>query len=256
MLVTGLQAQTKISEGITHKNNDNTEKRSRLHKNAHFEGILPKGPYPPCLRMADRALLAGYPRFMSGGVAWYISLLCACLLVRNMFHIHCVTFSTVTHCWGTDPPISWEDLGYCCACRCDGILLNWQMWPLGIDPTTKFIQRIVALRLSKSRIAVVVCLYLRFHHCASSIPGVNIVPNPHTVKLRMDDCVHPFIFNAKVLCNQNICTCSQCINIHVAFNVDIGEWKAILYYWWFVRLHISRFKNKSAVNYALRRPSM
>ena len=23
-------------------------------------GILPKGPYPPCLRMADRALLAGY----------------------------------------------------------------------------------------------------------------------------------------------------------------------------------------------------
>ena len=30
---------------------------------AYFEGILPKGPYPPCLRMADRALLAGYPRF-------------------------------------------------------------------------------------------------------------------------------------------------------------------------------------------------
>ena len=24
------------------------------------DGILPKGPYPPCLRMADRALLAGY----------------------------------------------------------------------------------------------------------------------------------------------------------------------------------------------------
>ena len=28
----------------------------------HIEGILPKGPYPPCLRMADRALLAGYPQ--------------------------------------------------------------------------------------------------------------------------------------------------------------------------------------------------
>ena len=27
----------------------------------HIEGSLPKGPYPPCLRMADRALLAGYP---------------------------------------------------------------------------------------------------------------------------------------------------------------------------------------------------
>ena len=29
-----------------------------------IEGILPKGPYPPCLRMADRALLAGYPRYV------------------------------------------------------------------------------------------------------------------------------------------------------------------------------------------------
>ena len=30
----------------------------------HVQGILPKRPYPPCLRMADRALLAGYPRCM------------------------------------------------------------------------------------------------------------------------------------------------------------------------------------------------
>ena len=28
----------------------------------HFDGILPKGSYPPCLRLADRTLLAGYPR--------------------------------------------------------------------------------------------------------------------------------------------------------------------------------------------------
>ena len=27
-----------------------------------FDGILPKGPYPPCLRMAERAFLAGYTR--------------------------------------------------------------------------------------------------------------------------------------------------------------------------------------------------
>ena len=27
-----------------------------------LDGILPKGPYPSCLRMADRALLTGYPR--------------------------------------------------------------------------------------------------------------------------------------------------------------------------------------------------
>ena len=32
---------------------------------SYVEGILPKGPYyPPCLRMADWALLAGYPRCM------------------------------------------------------------------------------------------------------------------------------------------------------------------------------------------------
>ena len=30
-----------------------------------IDGILPKGSYPPCLRMADRALLAGYPRYLS-----------------------------------------------------------------------------------------------------------------------------------------------------------------------------------------------
>ena len=30
----------------------------------YIDGILPKGPYPPCLRMADRALLAGYPRYI------------------------------------------------------------------------------------------------------------------------------------------------------------------------------------------------
>ena len=34
------------------------------HCRPHLDGVLPKGPYPPCLRMADRALLAGYPRFL------------------------------------------------------------------------------------------------------------------------------------------------------------------------------------------------
>ena len=29
----------------------------------YIDGILPKGPYTPCLRMADRALFAGYPRY-------------------------------------------------------------------------------------------------------------------------------------------------------------------------------------------------
>ena len=35
--------------------NEHTTKFSR-----YIDGILPKGPYPPCLRMADRALLVGY----------------------------------------------------------------------------------------------------------------------------------------------------------------------------------------------------
>ena len=30
---------------------------------AYIDGIRPKGPYQPCLRMADRALLAGYPQY-------------------------------------------------------------------------------------------------------------------------------------------------------------------------------------------------
>ena len=29
-----------------------------------IQGILPKGPYLPCVSMAGRALLAGYPRYM------------------------------------------------------------------------------------------------------------------------------------------------------------------------------------------------
>ena len=30
----------------------------------YIDGNLPKGPYPPCLRMTDRALSAGYPRYL------------------------------------------------------------------------------------------------------------------------------------------------------------------------------------------------
>ena len=41
--------------------------KARIIENVlkYFDGILPKGPYPPCLRRADRALSAGYPRFKS-----------------------------------------------------------------------------------------------------------------------------------------------------------------------------------------------
>ena len=39
-----------ISKGLSHR--------------GQSDGILPKGPYLPCLRMADRALLAGYPQLL------------------------------------------------------------------------------------------------------------------------------------------------------------------------------------------------
>ena len=35
-----------------------------MHFAPHFEGILPKGPYQPCVSMAGRALLARYLRFI------------------------------------------------------------------------------------------------------------------------------------------------------------------------------------------------
>ena len=34
----------------------------------YFDGILQKGPYPPCLRMSDRARLVGYPRFIGSAL--------------------------------------------------------------------------------------------------------------------------------------------------------------------------------------------
>ena len=36
----------------------------------YIDGILPKWPYPPCFRMADRALLAGYPRYIYSLYLW------------------------------------------------------------------------------------------------------------------------------------------------------------------------------------------
>ena len=41
----------------------NTLRELSLHV-TYIDGILSKGPFPPCLRMADRALLAGYPRYV------------------------------------------------------------------------------------------------------------------------------------------------------------------------------------------------
>ena len=45
---------------------------STISWETEFEGILPKGPYPPCLRMADKAPLARCPRIM----VWYLYFTC------------------------------------------------------------------------------------------------------------------------------------------------------------------------------------
>ena len=47
-----------------------TRQLRHQHLTSEVEGILPRGPYPPCLRMADRARLAGYPRSEAWGIYW------------------------------------------------------------------------------------------------------------------------------------------------------------------------------------------
>ena len=55
----------------------------------YFDGILPKGPYPPCLRMADRTLLVGYPRFMLHN--------CNVICIRSCVVLLCCRYIKI--CW-------------------------------------------------------------------------------------------------------------------------------------------------------------
>ena len=51
---------------FSEKNNNKEQELSpTMMKYSYIDGILPKGPYPTCLRMADRAVLAGYPRYQA-----------------------------------------------------------------------------------------------------------------------------------------------------------------------------------------------
>ena len=49
---------------------------------SHIEGILPKGPYLPRLRMAGRALLAGCPQYVHE-IASNVSFLHCCCMVQH-----------------------------------------------------------------------------------------------------------------------------------------------------------------------------
>ena len=58
---------------------------NRNVKNRQFDGILPEEPYPPCLRMADRVFLAGYPRIICiqcHGMLSFINVIILLLLSR------------------------------------------------------------------------------------------------------------------------------------------------------------------------------
>ena len=50
----------------------------------HIEGILPKGPYRPCVSMADRALLVGYHRYMCWWTGSALVQIIACRLDGTM----------------------------------------------------------------------------------------------------------------------------------------------------------------------------
>ena len=60
------------------------------------DGILPRGPYPLCLRMADRALLAGYPRDVpfvdaqNTGNMYYMS--SSCVTTKNIYSLFSFVF--------------------------------------------------------------------------------------------------------------------------------------------------------------------
>ena len=58
------------------------------------DGILPKGPYPPCLRMADRALLAGYPRWV-----YVFCKLCDVAYTHIPFWPYKFTDTKIISCW-------------------------------------------------------------------------------------------------------------------------------------------------------------
>ena len=57
----------------------------------YLDGILPKGPYPPCSRMAERALLARYPRCVHSrwsNIHMYIP-----QPQQTQSHLHCTRLS-------------------------------------------------------------------------------------------------------------------------------------------------------------------
>ena len=72
---------------------------------AQFDGILPKGPYPPCLRMADRALLAWYPRIEVSSSVWEWTFFWAIMIFKvSMWGAHYAWVGVAT----IGAPLNWN----------------------------------------------------------------------------------------------------------------------------------------------------
>ena len=68
----------------------------------HIDGILPKGPYPPCLRIADRALLAGYPRYLLSAFTFPCDTsIKQATLIQVMAWCHQAMSHYVSRCWSS-----------------------------------------------------------------------------------------------------------------------------------------------------------
>ena len=77
-----------------------------------IDGILPKGPYPPCIRMADRALLAGYPRnTLKNFVEFVICTGGSPMVIFMSSVLNCLLVNAMWLCWGTEDVFHWESFG-------------------------------------------------------------------------------------------------------------------------------------------------
>ena len=88
----------------------------------YIEGILPKGPYLPCVSMAGRALLAGYPRYVMNSKNIIV-------LVTQIKHYARLAWYFVSSLyWNPYPTI----LGLCgsniCS-ACQGDVMTWKYFP-------------------------------------------------------------------------------------------------------------------------------
>ena len=64
--------------------------------NVYIEGILPKGPYLPCVSMAGRALLAGYHRYVTMQFEVCIFVILNCILAENKLTTTTIIITTTT----------------------------------------------------------------------------------------------------------------------------------------------------------------